>query len=597
MTLRLDISLPRNGRIRKADVTALLDGKVLTTDRVDMVEERDRRRFARMVAGKAGLEEGKVRDQVEQTWAEVMGRQGEEPAAPAAGASHDGVSVEVLDAYPETVSRPLCLVGGRAYAAAWLPVQRTVREGVDPATGEVVRYDPPLVQVEPRLAVLRDDGRVYGDGVPLPGCEPLGQLGAAVRLPTPIEDRHAWSGAGAKRYLAGERPDPADVFRRVVAVVDAFMDFRRSLAKSQATMCELVACYVLASWLLDAFDVAGYLWPNGDKGAGKTNFLSVVCELAFLGQLILAGGSYAALRDLADYGATLAFDDAENVMDVRKVDPDKRALLLAGNRRGATVPVKELVGERWVTRHVRAFCPRLFSAIRLPDDVLASRTIIVPLVRSPDPKRAKRSVYNGAHWPHERRRLVDDLWAVGLAHLPRLKEYDGRAAERSKLVGRDLEPWQAVLAVALWLQDAHGVAGLFDRVETLSQDYQQERGPLQAWDAPRVAVAALCAWMKETPGGRIEFAPSELARRMTAVAREDEHAEEGEGDEEAKGYSPTKAGLICRKLRLQKGDRARQRHWVVTRAEVLDLAAAYGFPESAVQGEKEQADEDDADAF
>ena len=57
-------------------------------------------------------------------------------------------------------------------------------------------------------------------------------------------------------------------------------------------------------------------------------------EMAYLGQTILSGGSYATLRDLADYGACLAFDDCEDIMDTKRSDPDKRALLLAGNRRG-----------------------------------------------------------------------------------------------------------------------------------------------------------------------------------------------------------------------------------------------------------------------
>src|SRR5262249_22319572 len=158
-----------------------------------------------------------------------------------------------------------------------------------------------------------------------------------------------------------------------------YMDFRRSLT-SQETMCELVACYILGTYLLDAFGVVGYLWPNGDKGCGKSNFLYVITELAYLGQVILAGSSYAALRALDDYGATLAFDDAEGVMDIKRTDPDKRALLLAGNRRGASVTVKEPAGDRgWVTRYIHAFCPRLFSAIKLPDEVLESRSIIIPL--------------------------------------------------------------------------------------------------------------------------------------------------------------------------------------------------------------------------
>src|SRR5437879_9488720 len=99
----------------------------------------------------------------------------------------------------------------------------------------------------------------------------------------------------------------------------------------------------------------------------------------------------------------------------RKADPDKRALLLAGNRRGTTVTVKELAADKTgITRHVNTFCFRLFSAIRLPDDVLASRTITVPLVRSADAEKANADPMDFAVWPYARRALVDDLWAVGL---------------------------------------------------------------------------------------------------------------------------------------------------------------------------------------
>jgi hypothetical protein len=102
--------------------------------------------------------------------------------------------------------------------------------------------------------------------------------------------------------------------------------------------------------------VTGFQWPNGDRGSGKTQLLNVICQMAYLGQALLAGGSYAALRDLADYGACPAFDDAENLSEAAKADPDRRALLLGGNRRGATVAVKEPAGARgWWTRYISAF--------------------------------------------------------------------------------------------------------------------------------------------------------------------------------------------------------------------------------------------------
>jgi hypothetical protein len=57
------------------------------------------------------------------------------------------------------------------------------------------------------------------------------------------------------------------------------------------------------------------------------------CELAYLGQVILAAASYATLRDLADYGVTLAFDEAERIMDRKYGDPEKQGLLLDGKAR------------------------------------------------------------------------------------------------------------------------------------------------------------------------------------------------------------------------------------------------------------------------
>ena len=257
-------------------------------------------------------------------------------------------------------------------------------------------------------------------------------------------------------------------------------------------MAEMVSCYILATWFLDAFKVAGFIWPNGEKGSGKTQLLTLIAELGYLGQLILAGGSYASLRDLADYGATLCFDDAENISDPKRTDPDKRALLLAGNRRGNSVPVKEPVpGGGWRTRYVNTFCARAFSAIRLPDPVLASRTVILPLIRTPDRYKANADPLEYSLWPHDRRELIDDLWALALLHLAELSAYEARVNEAATLTGRNLEPWRAILAVALWIEDA-GIPGLYSRMERLSTSYQKERQQLESGDTTALIIRALC---------------------------------------------------------------------------------------------------------
>lgn len=396
--------------------------------------------------------------------------------------------VELLDKAPSALRRPLALIDARAYAAVWPYARVTQREGVDKA-GNIVKYDPPRVKTERRLFIVRDDGKIFGDD---PGCEAMTSLGLEIYLPEVPPDEKLWSVGGFQAYRNGKRPDPTDVFSRLSNVVDQFIDFDKSFA-DQKTMCELIGCYIYATWFLDAFDVIGFLWPTGGFGSGKTHLLILVAELSFLGIVIHAGGSYASLRDLADYGATIAFDDAENLTDPRKSDPDKRTLLLAGNRRGSFVSLKEYGADKsWHTRYVNAFCPRLFSAIQLPDPVLGSRAIIIPLVRTADRVRGNAVLFDHKSWLCDRRTLVDDLWATSLCHLPEMPRYEKFVCEESRLTGRNLEPWRAILAVASFL-DKNGVGGLFERMNSLSVTYQKsERHNIDSNDLTILVIKGLC---------------------------------------------------------------------------------------------------------
>lgn len=392
--------------------------------------------------------------------------------------------IEVLDEPPLTMHRPLAILDGQSYAAAWIPVRITKTEDVD-NKGNIIKFNPPKINTTVSLIIVRGDGVVYGQG----WGRSLDELGFEIKLPEkPLPDK-TWSSKGIKNYLKGYRPDPKYIFDRIVRVINQFLDFDNSLA-DQNTMAEFLACYILATWFLDAFNVIGFLWANGERGTGKTNLLIIVAELSYLGQVVLNGGSYASLRDLADYGATLAFDDAENISDP-KMDIDKRTLLLAGNRRGACVPLKEPVGSReWRTRNVNTFCPRLFSAIRIPDPVLASRSITVPLTRTNDRERANADPVDYSAWSVDRRTLIDDLWALATTHLTELKIVDEWVGKNATLKGRTLQPWRSVLAVAAWL-DKNNVTGLWQKMEHLSVIYQTERSNIELSDITLLVIQAI----------------------------------------------------------------------------------------------------------
>jgi Domain of unknown function (DUF3854) len=187
----------------------------------------------------------------------------------------------LLDREPETIRRPAPTAGGQAYAATWLYAEVEYGEGYN-RRGEIVRYSPPRKSTELRRYLVSDDGCIYGEGPQsAPDVRNLDEIGLLVRLPEIPPPDKLWSRGGVSAYRTGRRPGPAQVFERVVDVVDRFIDFNRSLAV-QRRMAELIGCYVLASYFLPAFAVVGFLWPNGDRGSGKTQLLTVCCELGYL---------------------------------------------------------------------------------------------------------------------------------------------------------------------------------------------------------------------------------------------------------------------------------------------------------------------------
>ena len=241
------------------------------------------------------------------------------------------------------------------------------------------------------------------------------------------------------------------------------------------------------------------------------------CSTPNYNQIAFDNG-YASLRDLASYGASLGFDDAERIMENHSSDSDKRALMLAGNRRGTFVTLKGQSSGSKKDRLIHAYCPKIFTATKLSDEILASRSITIPQVRSTDPTKANRDPSDHKAWPINRRQLVDDLWLASLTHLTRVRAFDRLVADRVSLTGRDLEPWRAILAVALWLQTEHGADGLFDRMHALALRYLEERVEVETASPIRIAIQALRQMLMNTGTSVIEFTPTALAEAMNTLA-------------------------------------------------------------------------------
>jgi Domain of unknown function (DUF3854) len=501
-----------------------------------------------------------------------------QPAAPV---------IELLEEESPRLTRLLAYIEGNGYAATWLPTRTTVTEQLG-KDGEVERLAHPQVSEVQRLFIVRDDGVRFGE-VSDPKVTPLTELKMAIQLTNNVPRRLLWSTKGLVAYSRWGRPEPKDVFARLTAMYDHFLDFSRSLDE-RPRMCRFSACCSLMTWFIEVFTVLPYVWPNSPTpGAGKTKCGHCWTKTAYLGHLTSASGSFAALRDLADLGATLMFDDAEVLADPRKADPDKMALILAGNRRGVEVPVKEpSANGGWRTRWVNAYCPRGFTALNLPFRALQSRSIVIPLVASADPTRANRDPENPDDWPLDQKQLRDDLWAVALALQREAAAVWTDMSKETSILGRDWERWRALMAVAR-LFERHGVEGLEQDIRRVMASYHQQKGGLETQSREMLVIRALMRLAKlkdvdvwttldimDVSSETLKVTASQVAQAVKGLLTE---ADDGTDDEEPSTWVNARSvGRILSKLRLQeeRGEppkRERYRH--VVPKDVAQLALAH----------------------
>jgi hypothetical protein len=262
------------------------------------------------------------------------------------------------------------------------------------------------------------------------------------------------------------------------------------------------------------------------------------------------------------------------------VDPEKRELVLAGNRKGVKIPVKEpLPRGGWGLRWMNAYCPRGFTAIRVPSGALESRCIVIPLLKTADPVRANRDPADEVSWPVNWRHLVDRLWALGLSLLPEAAHCWHAVADEQELIGRAFEPWRAVMAVAK-LIERQGEHGLEERMRHVMRAYQLEKQGLVSVDRVSLVIQAalrmvpdvadVLTFLGQTPHV-YTFTTSDVVHTMKTLA----------GEYEIKldlGESPEKSiGHLLRKLRFTKADTEKARGWQITGQDLALLARGYGI--------------------
>jgi hypothetical protein len=244
-------------------------------------------------------------------------------------------------------------------------------------------------------------------------------------------------------------------------------------------------------------------------------------------------------------GATILFDDAEALANP-KADPDKQALVLAGNRKGVSIPVKEAGPDgRWHIRWLNAYCPRGFTALRLPFPALQSRSIVIPLIASADPTRTNLDPENPEDWPIDQRELRDDLWMMALSLKREASAMWTEMSEEMSVVGRDWERWRALIAVARMIE-RHGVEGLERNVRHVMALYHEEKGEIEGTSRIVLVIRGLMraahlkasdVWtftdVSDVSSDRWQVTSAQMVETLKMVMAEEGDEDNEEGDQEA----------------------------------------------------------------
>jgi len=505
---------------------------------------------------------------------------------------------EILDSPPSTLTRPLSIDGdtGYLYARALGTI------GGQTTSADVVVDSNGGVFSRPRLR----DSRALED------------LDFEIEISDDISPQDFISPGGLKRLIAGETVSPYDVFVRIVDSVNKFIDFNRSVG-SGSTLARLIALIVMQTYFLGAFRRIGYVWIAGDYGSGKSKLLKFIARLGYLGQFLVSSSTYAAIRDVAQAGASLCIDDIGRLNDT---DKNLRSLFLSGNTRGSEVVLKVRdSGRKWVNRRVDAFGFKMFSSTEVPDQILASRSIMLPMVPSANAAITVSDPEDADDWPHDLRTLLDDLWIMGLQYLPAAHRAYKEACS-DILRGRVFDPWRPVLSVASLLEsiEPKNCQGLFDEIHELAVEYQEERKELERDHSREILVRAIwkiCFEFYRSTGSSAPFGgetdldtplpliPGDIAKIATRIAI----TEGAHGPNSGKPYIwPQQVGDQMAKWRFLKAGRTNSsRRRSVTPRAVLDLADAFaielpgdprpGIPVSTCQQcQPPGADEDDDQA-
>lgn len=268
-----------------------------------------------------------------------------------------GKVIEIIEGQFDYISPALDFINDKAYVSVPLPSKIRIKER------DFIEYRTYLITSNKERFELNNfnlfQRRLFTDTIDL-------------NLPK------RWSSESVNKFLQND-------FK--ISLEEAFNKITNHLKENidlpENTYYSFITVWLIGTYFHKLFNCYGFIFANGVKESGKTKLLSILSLIAFNGVLTSNISPSAIFRSINNEHCSLFIDELENL---GKTDlQELRSVLLGSYKKGATVKRTEISGNKIKVVNYQTFSPKGMGNISGTDDIIASRSITIPMFRSINP--------------------------------------------------------------------------------------------------------------------------------------------------------------------------------------------------------------------
>jgi hypothetical protein len=297
-----------------------------------------------------------------------------------------------------------------------------------------------------------------------------------------------WNSELPYEFAAGNTkpPDPFDLYMRIRNIYTKYIEF------ADEVMYDIMASWVMASYVYQVYDSFAYLHFNGTAQSGKSQNLRLLAAFGFNAQWttnMTAAGMY---RGIQSNPGILCIDETESFRDEK--GQEIRTILRNGYKKGMDVKRMHANADGTYIQHsFNTYGPKALASINAMDDTTSQRAIVMAM------RPAYRDIPYFDQDDHDYHDLKDQLYLFGLNNSNEVRTEWMRwntEVDRGNIRNRAWEVSGCIVSMAHYI---HGEAGSGPIMEWMETYFENQRAQQDANDLIRTLATALPGVLNTIP--------------------------------------------------------------------------------------------------